>query len=78
MRMNIFKDTKAKTLNQWCFTFEQETCTHIRIKSVSKKVCEVYYVQDKRTKIVDERSKNPIKENHRSFSEEVSISIHIV
>lgn len=35
--MNIFKDTKAKTLNQWCFTFEQETCTHIRIKSVSKK-----------------------------------------
>ena len=52
--MNTYKDTKAKTLNQWCFTFEQKTCTRTRIKSVSKKVCEVYYVQDKRTKIVDE------------------------
>ena len=30
--VNVFKDTKAKTLNSGCFTFEQERCTHIKNK----------------------------------------------
>lgn len=77
-RVNVFKDRKAKTLNSGCFTFEQERCTHIGINSVSKKACEVNYVQNKRTIIGDGKRNNPMKENLRSFLEEVGISIHIV